>query len=50
VDEPFGLSAEIRCSKEVISPMGESVIAHIVIGIKVDADGETIVYFVTAIE
>jgi len=44
VDEPFGTAAEVTCSKEV----EPGVIGHLVVGVKVDKDGEAIVYFVTA--
>ncbi len=50
VDEPFGLTAEVRCFKTIEPPEGEPFIAHLVVGVKIDKDGEAIVYFVIASE
>lgn len=50
VDEPFGLAVEVRCSKMVKPSEGESFIAYLVIGVKIDKDGEVLIYFITASE
>lgn len=50
VDEPFGLSTEVKCFKTIKSSEDEPFVAYLVIGIKIDIDGEVIVYFVTASE
>ena len=47
VDEPFGLTSEVRCSK-LLPVEGGIMTVSLVVGVKVDKDGEVIVYFVTA--